>query len=194
MKKIKNYIILILIISLGITSILLFRKTSFYSKERINSSGILEKVKSISELNTVEMYFNEIIDYKDAKYFHEIEIPFTKKSFIFSVKAKVKAGIDLSQLKEEDIKIEDKDISLNLPTPKITSIDILEYKSYDENDGLFNEVKNEDTFKALDKLKEDLDKQSKESDILEKSKENAKSSLTELLKAFEFENIEITFK
>ena len=71
-------------------------------REAFSSSGVIERVRSMSELNTVEMYFNEIIDFENAKFFNSFEIPFTQKSFIFTVKARVKAGIDLSSIKEEE--------------------------------------------------------------------------------------------
>ncbi|MEW9121697.1 MAG: DUF4230 domain-containing protein [Thermotaleaceae bacterium] len=160
------------------------------SRAELHSSGVLERIQGISELSTVEMYFHEVLDFSDAKYFKEIEIPFTKKTFIFSVKAKVKAGIDLNELKEEDIAIIDpKTIKVKLPEGKITSKEILEYKSHHEKDGLFNEIRNEDVFQALEHLKRDLEDQAMEMNILEQSKENAHKAISQLLLGIGFEEV-----
>lgn len=194
MKKIRTILTITLAVALIISSYYIYKGFESSSHEKITSSGVLERVNSISELNTVEMYFNEIIDYKDAKLFHNIQIPFTQKSFIFTVKAKVKAGIEMTGLTEDDIVINNTDISLTLPAPVITSAEILEYKAYDEKDGLFNEIKNEDTFTALDQFKKDLRKQALDSGILDKAKENATASLTGLFKSLGFESIEIRFE
>ena len=164
--------------------------TKLQNKAQIHSSGVLERVKAISELNTVEMYFQDIIDYKDVKYFKNIELPFTKKSFIFSVKAKVKAGVDLGEMTEEDIQIMDKaTVKIRLPKGKITSREILEYRAYDEKDGLFNEVRNEDTFKALEQFHKNLEEQAIEMKIIQKAEENGRLAITQLLMALGFENI-----
>lgn len=194
MKKIKRILYIVVALSLILAAFYIYKGFELNSKEEITSTGVLERINSIAELNTVEMYFNEIIDFRDAKYFHKLEIPFTEKSFIFTVKAKVKAGIELKGLTEKAILINDKTISVKLPAPSITSKEILEYKAYDEKDGLFNEIKNEDTFKALNQFTNDLEKQSLDSGILDKAKENATVSLTSLLKSLGFEQVEIGFE
>ncbi|WZL71859.1 DUF4230 domain-containing protein [Clostridiaceae bacterium 35-E11] len=156
----------------------------------LSTTGVLEKVQAISELNTVEMYFHEIIEYEDAKYFNKAEIPFTKKQFIFTVKAKVKAGIDFKDIKLEDINITNKKtVHIKLPPPKITSKEVLEYKPYHEKNSLFNTINNEDTLKVLEQFKKDLEKQAKDAEILQKAKEHAKLSVTQLLTGIGFEDV-----
>jgi hypothetical protein len=156
----------------------------------MNVSSVLEKIKPISELNTVEMYFHDIVDYEDAKYFHEVELPFTKKKFIFTVKAKVKAGINLTKVTTEDVQFVDKmTVKIKLPTAEITSKEILEYKSYDEKDSVFNGIKNEDTFYALEAFQKDLEQKAIEMGILEKAVENAKLSIGQLLKGVGYEEV-----
>ncbi|MDV3429010.1 MAG: DUF4230 domain-containing protein [Bacillota bacterium] len=190
MKIKRSKILIILVFLLILQGFFLFKAYNLKNRTNMEVSGVLDKIKSISELNTVEMYYNDIIDFSDAKYLNDVQIPFTKKQFIFTVKAKVKAGIDFSKLQVKDIDIKDsKTIYIKLPAAAITSKEILEYKPYDEKDGLFNEIKNEDTFNALNKFKEDLDKQSKDNGILIKAKENAKTSITQLLTGLGFEKV-----
>ena len=194
MKKIYKTMLLMLIVILATISVTFFVTNKFHEQELYSASGVLEQVKDISELNTVEMYFNEIIDFKNAKLFNNFQIPFTEKSFIFTVKSKVKAGVDLSGIDEGDIAISGKSLLIQLPNPKITSKEILSYKVYDEKNGLFNEVTTEDTLKALELFEKDMEEQALSSGIIEKSKENTEHIIRNLFLSYGFESIEIEWK
>ena len=194
MKKIYKTMLLMLIVILATISVTFFVTNKFHEQELYSASGVLEQVKDISELNTVEMYFNEIIDFKNAKLFNNFQIPFTEKSFIFTVKSKVKAGVDLSSIDEGDIAISGKSLIIKLPNPKITSKEILSYKVYDEKNGLFNEVTTEDTLKALELFEKDMEEQALSSGIIEKSKENTEHIIRNLFLSYGFESIEIEWK
>ena len=194
MRKALRQLVVIAVIA-AVASVSTFLMTSRISeRETFSSSGVIERVRSISELNTVEMYFNEIIDFKNAKFFNSFEIPFTQKSFIFTVKARVKAGIDLSLVKEEDVEIDGKRLVLRLDEPAITSGEILSYKAYDEKDGLFNEVTTEDTLKALELFEKDLRKQAAENGIIEKAKENAEQTIEGIFMMSGYEQVKINWR
>lgn len=189
-KNIQTYFMMALLISVvGLLGFIVL-KPEISQRTALNATGVVEKVKSISELNTVEMYFNEIIDYKNAKKFNQYDIPFTEKSFIFTVKAKVKAGIDLSALTEDDVKIIGDAITITLPEPQITSKEILSYKAYDEKDGLFNEITNEDTLMALEEFTKNLDQQALENGLLEEADERTQQVLRNILKIMGFEVVD----
>lgn len=194
MKKIYKTMLLMLIVILATISVTFFVTNKFHEQELYSASGVLEQVKDISELNTVEMYFNEIIDFKNAKLFNNFQIPFTEKSFIFTVKSKVKAGVDLSGIDEGDIAISGKSLLIKLPNPTITSKEILSYKVYDEKNGLFNEVTTEDTLKALELFEKDMEEQALSSGIIEKSKENTEHIIRNLFLSYGFESIELEWK
>ena len=194
MKKIYKTMLLMLIVILATISVTFFVTNKFHEQEHYSASGVLEQVKDISELNTVEMYFNEIIDFKNAKLFNNFQIPFTEKSFIFTVKSKVKAGVDFSSIDEGDIAISGKSLLIKLPNPTITSKEILSYKVYDEKNGLFNEVTTEDTLKALELFEKDMEEQALSSGIIEKSKENTEHIIRNLFLSYGFESIEIEWK
>ena len=194
MKKIYKTMLLMLIVILATISVTFFVTNKFHEQELYSASGVLEQVKDISELNTVEMYFNEIIDFKNAKLFNNFQIPFTEKSFIFTVKSKVKAGVDFSGIDEGDIAISGKSLLIKLPNPTITSKEILSYKVYDEKNGLFNEVTTEDTLKALELFEKDMEEQALSSGIIEKSKENTEHIIRNLFLSYGFESIELEWK
>jgi hypothetical protein len=180
-------VLVLLLNSVGIINLNLGRKSE------TNVSGVLTEIKQISQLDTVEMYFNEILDYSESMNINGIEIPFTEKKFIFVVKARVQSGIDLSTITEDDIQIIDQKIILTLNKAKITSKEILEYDAYSESDGLFNKVSNEDTLKTLNDFRVRLEKQALDSGILSKAEDNAKIVLESFLRLLGYEEIVINF-
>lgn len=192
-RKIKSIFYIGVTIAIILATVTLFTNFTLTSKKSMSNSSVLTKVKAISELNTVEMYFNEILDYKDSLFFNDFEIPFTAKSFIFTVESKVKAGIDLSQLSAEDVTIDKKKITLKLPSPVVTSKEILVYKAFDEKNGLFNEVTNNDTLQVLNEFTDKLDEKAITSGILDKAKESATTTVTGLLEIMGFDDVTITY-
>lgn len=191
-SMIKVLIIVVVAVFVGVFTMNLFNIKLVRDSE-IGVSGVLTEIKQIAQFDTVEMYFNEILDYREAIKINDIQIPFTEKSFIFVVKAKVQAGIDLASLSEEDVRIEDKKITLTLNKAKITSREITEYKAYDEKDGLFNRVNNEDTLKTLNEFRVRLEKQAIDLNILTNAEANAKVVLESILRLMGFEEIVINF-
>jgi hypothetical protein len=192
-RTFKLLILAVLVVIVGVFAYNFSSNFKVVRKSEIGVSGVLTEIKLISQLDTVEMYFNEILDYRESLKINDFEIPFTEKSFIFVVKAKVQSGIDLASLSEEDVLISDKKIVLTLDKAKITSKEILEYRAYSEKDGLFNRVSNEDTLKTLNEFLIRLDKQALDSGILEKAEENAENILQSLLRLMGFDEIIIIF-
>ena len=72
-----------------------------------------------AELGTVEYTVRQIIRNSD-----EIWKFFGDRKVLFSVKAKVKAGIDLDKMTDEDVKVKGNSIKLTLPKPEIIALNI----------------------------------------------------------------------
>jgi len=126
------------------------------------SQVLLERIKKVSKLVTIEGYFSEIYDYKE--YWGYDYSPFRKKALI-RVKAKVSVGYDLKSMKLDAFPEEKKIVISNLPDPKIISIDHdLDY--YDITEGSFNAFTKEDYNKMNKSAKEKVEKQALASDLL----------------------------
>nr|MBP7185061.1 DUF4230 domain-containing protein [Saprospiraceae bacterium] len=127
---------------------------------------LLEKIKYVSKLVTVEGYFSELYNYKD--YWKYDWWPFQRKALI-RVKAKVSAGYDLSQMKiSADPKLKQITVS-NLPKPQILSIDHdLDY--YDISEGTFNSFTPEDYSRISGNAKKIIIEKANQSDLLAKAK------------------------
>lgn len=136
MAKFYKYLILILIIllAIGIAWYSGFKASFFEKKSTLTQEVVLEQIKNVVKLGTVEGYFSEIYNYKEH-YGPDMSF-FTKKALI-RVKAKILAGFDLEKI---NVKVDEttKTVKIeNLPEPQILSIEHdLDY--YDITEGMFN--------------------------------------------------------
>ena len=74
---------------------------------------VISKLKNSAKLATVEYIVTKVISAKDKNWF-------AKDAYFFAeTEATIKAGIDLEKLKEEDVKIDGRKISIKLPPIEI---------------------------------------------------------------------------
>jgi hypothetical protein len=86
----------------------------------INRAMVVAQLKSSAELSTTEFVVSKVIMAKKQKSFMSINLG-KEATFMSRTKAYIKAGIDLSKLKPEDLKIENTSISIELPAVEITN-------------------------------------------------------------------------
>lgn len=146
--------------------------------ETEQSTILLEKVKTVTKLITVEGYFSEIYDYKD--YYHYDWSPFRKKALL-RVKAKVSIGYDLENMKFEALP-DQKILRISqMPDPSILSIDH-DVDYYDLQQGTFNSFTPKDYTKLNKNAKEYIEAKALESDLMK----TAESQVNTTLKVIQF--------
>ncbi len=152
-----------------------FQRTA--TVERENGVVLLERIKQVAKLVTVEGYFSEIYDYQD---YYGYDLSFFRKKALIRVKAKVSVGYDLEKMKIT-AKSETKTIFISgIPPAEILSIEHdLDY--YDVQEGVFNSFSPEDYNKLNANAKEFIRKKALESDLT-KSAVNQRNSLLETMK------------
>ena len=137
------------------------------------SKVLLEKIKTVSKLITVEGYFSEIYDYKE--YWGYDLSPFRKKALI-RVKAKVSVGYDLSKMRVEANSATRTVTISNMPDPEILSIDHdLDY--YDISEGTFNSFTEADYNKMNAAAKEKVRKEALNSDLFVTAEDESAQAL-----------------
>ncbi|MDX1828920.1 MAG: DUF4230 domain-containing protein [Lutibacter sp.] len=115
---------------------------SFYQKKsnvnKIESQAVIliEKIKSVCKLITVEGDFAEIYHYEDTKN-RFLNMIASKKKAILLINATVHIGFDLSQIKLEANNDRQEIVLTHFPEPKILTVET-DVKYYDKKDGLFN--------------------------------------------------------
>jgi Protein of unknown function (DUF4230) len=77
-------------------------------------------LKELSDLAVTEITVTKIIKASDEPVWYKVG----DRKILISCEATIKAGIDLSQLTEDDISIKGKSITITLPKPKIISLNL----------------------------------------------------------------------
>lgn len=137
------------------------------SKKEVENQSvlILEKIKQVCKLITVEGEFSEIFTHRDAKKYMFNIFQSEKKALII-VKAKVLVGFDLSKI-NVNINKNIKQVSLSsFPAPEIMSIETdLEY--YDFQKGMINKYTEGDLTEMNKKTKEFIREKATQSHLIQ---------------------------
>jgi hypothetical protein len=153
----------------------LFQKHSTESKELL-----LEKVRHVVKLGTVEGVFSEIYNYSD---YYSYNISPLRKKALIRIRATVLVGFNLDSL---DVNIDylRQEITIrDLPDPEIISIDHdLDY--YDITEGYFNSFSREDYNRLQKQSKDFIRKKALESELLPTAQRQLEQNLELLNWAF----------
>jgi len=172
MKKILVGVALVLFFGVGI-----FLTKKYYTwndiKVKEQSEVLLERVKNVYKLVTVEGHLSEVYSYED--YWGYDFSPFRKKALI-RVKAKVSIGYDLDEMQIEAFPKQKKIRISQLPEPSIISIDhTLDY--YDISEGTFNSFNKEDYNKLNANAKDFIVQKANESELLDAARDQGNQAL-----------------
>ncbi len=93
---------------------------TIFSCKKENKINEVFAIREMSELATVEYLVTKIIKASDDQTWYKIG----DRKILMSCEASIKAGIDLSSIKEDNVTIEGKSISLVLPKAHLISVNI----------------------------------------------------------------------
>lgn len=158
---------LLLVFLLGVVVTRQFYVRSAKENSREESEVLLEKIRTVAKLVTVEGYFSEIYNYQDYYYY---DLPFLRKKALLRVKAKVSVGYDLGQMKIDAYPDERLIVISHIPDPSIISIDHdLDY--YDISEGTFNSFSEDDYDRINRNAKQFIEDKALQSDLMQRAEE-----------------------
>lgn len=155
--------VLIGILFLGII-VLLFSKRFFKNKSEEQSVVLLEKIRNVSKMITVEGDFSEIMHFEDVKGVL-LNLVSSKKKAIVLANAKVLIGFDMKKIKLQSRPENKKLILEHFPEPEILSIET-DIQYYDVKHGYFNKFAASDLSDLNKKVKINIEDKIPESDLL----------------------------
>ena len=103
---------------------------------------LIDKIKSVCKLISVEGDFAEIYHYENTKN-HFLNIISSKKKAILLINAKAHVGFDLSQIKLESNNKLKEIVLTHFPEPSVLTVET-DVKYYDKIEGLFNKFEASD--------------------------------------------------
>lgn len=175
MKNIKN--VLLIIVSILLIAVLVggFNWIRSFENQKVfqQSDIILNQIKSVEKLITVEGYFTELYTHKD---YYKFDISPLRKKALVRVKAKASVGVDLSQL-HPWTNPQNKTLHIQkFPKPEILSLDhSLDY--YDISEGTFNYFSTTDYNSINKKAKQFIEEEILSSEMMDQARKQSQTIL-----------------
>ncbi|MCP4976816.1 MAG: DUF4230 domain-containing protein [Maribacter sp.] len=149
----------------------LFRKKKSKELTEYQSTVLLEKIKSVCKLISVEGDFAEIYKYENTKE-HFMSLVSSKKKALIVINAKAQIGYDLQKIFMHADNEKKKIILTNFPEPQVISVEP-ELEFYDIQNGLFNTFTPNDLTSLNKEAKKHILEKIPESGLMDTAKREA---------------------
>lgn len=149
----------------------LFRKKKSKELTTHQSTVLLEKIKSVCKLISVECDFAEIYKYENTKE-HFMSLVTSKKKALIVIKAKAQIGYDLKKILMHADEGKRKIVLTNFPQPEVLSIEP-ELDFYDIKNGLFNSFTPDDLTSLNQEAKKHIKEKIPESGLMDTARKEA---------------------
>ena len=149
----------------------IFRKKKSKELTEHQSTVLLEKIKSVCKLISVEGDFAEIYKYENTKE-HFMSLVSSKKKALIVINAKAQIGYDLQKIFMHADNEKKKIILTNFPEPEVISIEP-ELEFYDIQNGLFNTFTPNDLTSLNKEAKKHILEKIPESGLMDTAKREA---------------------
>lgn len=149
----------------------LFRKKKSKELTTHQSTVLLEKIKSVCKLISVEGDFAEIYKYENTKN-RFMSLVSSKKKALIVIKAKAQIGYDLNKILMHSDEGKKKIILTNFPQPEVLSIEP-ELDFYDIQSGFFNSFTPDDLTTLNQEAKKHIREKIPESGLMDTARKEA---------------------
>lgn len=194
MKKIKNIILLVVVIGLIVGGFSIYKNMKIRDNRETLTSKIEENISSLKELSTVSYNYTNIAEYKNNLQLSGIDIPFTKKTFLVKYSGYLKAGVDDLEIINLDDNM--KKAKVIMARPKVFDNVIIEEEVYfyNEKDSAFNRLKFDELYEILKDEKVKTQDEIVEKGFLNDARDNAEKIITDYLYTLGYESVEFEIK
>lgn len=157
-----------------------------------NRAAVIKEMRSLNRLETASFTIEKIIDGGTTGNNVFQQFLFGDKILLIA-HGQVIAGIDLSQISENDVVINGKDLRVTLPKPQIlvTSLDNTQTRVYDRQKGILNAGEKDLESLARQAAEKSITEAACKAGILQQAADNARKQLTALFSVFNFSMITI---
>ena len=166
-----------IVLGLLLGAILMFWTYTYFRKKKSKeltehqSVVLLQKIRSVCKLMTIEGDFAEIYRYENTRK-HFMSLFNSKKRALIVINAKAQIGFDLKKVNMYADNEKKRIILSNFPEPEVMSIEP-ELEFYDIKNGLFNSFRPKDLTTLNKEAKEHIREKIPESGIMETAKREA---------------------
>lgn len=169
-----------------------FAITRNNSGSQINTSqtAVIKEMRSLQRLETASFTIEKVIDGGTTGNNVFTQFLFGDKILLIS-HGQVIAGFDLSQISDNDIKVDGKNLTVTLPAPQIltTTLDNTQTRVYDRQKGLLAPEDKDLESKARAAAESSIRDAACKGGILQQATDNARKQLTTLFSSLGFSSV-----
>ena len=160
-------------------------------QSRTTTSAVaLEGIQKLDQLDTVRMTQSVVVTKETGG--TELRRFLTGEEVILVAVGDVEAGVNLSDLTEQDVRVEEDTVTLNMPEPEISSValDEEETRLYDRDQGLLR-LRADETLveEARQEAQDELEAAARQNDIRATAERNAEDTVRTFLTTLGYEEV-----
>lgn len=155
------------------------------------STVTVEEVRELNELATVQTTASVPVPQESGNITGVPEF-ISGESLLLIAAGDVRAGVDLDDLEQGDVRVEGENVTIDLPEPEILSSGLDEDRTrvYDREQGLLNFSPDEDLeTEARREAVAEIEAAARENGIMGRAQENAENSLRAFIRSLGFEEV-----
>ncbi|MBI5772569.1 MAG: DUF4230 domain-containing protein [Verrucomicrobia bacterium] len=151
----------------------------------LNTATVIRQVQPLAQLVTIKYVLEKVVAFEDVKWYGESRV-------LLVAHGVVKAGVDLGQLKADDVEIRERHVTLKLPTATITDayLDEQGTQIIERNTGVLRQFDKGLEQEARRVAAEDIKRAARNNGILKDADERARQQITLLLLQLGFDRVE----
>jgi len=180
-------LVLVILLLLGLLASLLLPRflTSGGTVKIWNTPTLIKQVQTLSQLVTVKYVIEKVVILEDTKWYGENRL-------LLVANGVVKAGVDVSQLKDGDLQIQGKKITITLPPSIITDgyLDDEHTQVLERSTGIMRAFDKNLEQDARRRAVDDIKRAARTGGILKDADERARLQLSNLFLQLGFEQVE----
>ncbi|HSW87705.1 MAG TPA: DUF4230 domain-containing protein [Candidatus Saccharimonadales bacterium] len=157
-----------------------------------NQTAVIKEMRNLQRLETASFTIEKVIDGGTTGNNVFTQFLFGDKILLIA-HGQVIAGFDLSQISENDIKVDGKNLTITLPQPQIltTTLDNTQTRVYDRQKGLLAPEDKDLESKAREAAEKSIQEAACKGGILQQAADNARKQLTALFSSLGFSSVTI---
>jgi Protein of unknown function (DUF4230) len=157
----------------------------------VSSPAVVDRIRKLSRLETVVFSMDKIVEgERESAYLPNFLVG---EKLLLIAHGEVTAGVDLAELGPLDVSVHGDSVTVKLPQPEVfsTRIDNDKTRVYSRVTGLLVPADPNLETQVRQAAEDQIEKSALADGILDKARENAKSSVTALLTGLGFKNVQV---
>jgi len=168
------------------------RSNLFINTDR---ASVIKEMKELNRLETAQFTIEKVIDGGNLQ-----GNPFSQFLFgdriLFIAHGEAVAGVDLSKLQDEDVRVDGRNVSMTLPSPELFSVRLDSEKStvYDRQQGLLNRGGKDLESQVRQAAELSIKEAACSGGILQQANDSAQKQMQKLLQGLRFEGVLVSVR